>query len=130
MTELDSSNAWAVGRFDALANQAHGCPPKCRRRCPPISWFSAAGHINGGVSGVFKAEARDDESAQNLRDMLRGFLALAKMQAGSQPGHASRWSTRCSCRATARPSRCPSRIPSEFFDALEAMAKQKHLNGR
>ncbi len=32
-----------------------------------------------------RAEARDDESATNLRDVVRGFLALAKLQAASKP---------------------------------------------
>jgi hypothetical protein len=32
-----------------------------------------------------KAETRDEESATGLRDLIRGFMALAKMQAGSRP---------------------------------------------
>ena len=44
---------------------------------PSISWFSAAGHINGGVSGSFKAEAKDEATAKNLRDIMGGFLAMA-----------------------------------------------------
>jgi hypothetical protein len=82
--ELDASNAWAVGRFDAIAGSAQ-VPAEVRAYLPAIHWFSAATHVNGGVSGVFKAEARDDESAKNMRDVLNGFLALAKMQAGSKP---------------------------------------------
>ena len=32
-----------------------------------------------------RAEARDKESADNLRDVVRGFLALAKMQGSQAP---------------------------------------------
>jgi hypothetical protein len=32
-----------------------------------------------------KAEAKDEAAANNLRDIIRGFTALAKMQTGSQP---------------------------------------------
>ena len=82
---LDSGNAWAVGRFDALRSQAQ--LPRDRRRpaCRAITWFSVSGHIDGGLRGVVRAEARDDEAANNLRDVVRGFLALAKLQAGAKP---------------------------------------------
>jgi hypothetical protein len=81
---LDRGNVWAVGRFDALSSQA-SLPSELADRLPPITWFSALGNINGGVSGILRAETRDVPSADNLRDVIRGFLALAKMQAGSRP---------------------------------------------
>jgi hypothetical protein len=34
---------------------------------------------------MLRAEARDEESANGLRDVLRGFLALAKMQSSARP---------------------------------------------
>jgi hypothetical protein len=81
---LESGNVWAVGRFDALTSQAR-LPGDLAGHLPPITWFSASGHVDGGLSGVLRAETRDDESATNLRDVARGLLALAKMQAGSRP---------------------------------------------
>ncbi len=81
---LDSGNAWAVGRFDALRTQAH-LPAGVASQLPPITWFSVAGHINGGISGTLRAETRDEEAASNLRDVVRGFMALAKLQAGNRP---------------------------------------------
>jgi hypothetical protein len=42
VAELDSSNAWAVGRFDALARQAR-LPSEVQAQLPTVSWFSAAG---------------------------------------------------------------------------------------
>jgi hypothetical protein len=79
-----TNNAWAVGRFDVLASQAN-LPAEVSQRIPPVKWFAAAGHINGGVSGTLRAEARDEQSAQQLRDVVRGFLALAQMQSQSDP---------------------------------------------
>jgi hypothetical protein len=73
------NNAWAVGRFDVLASQAQ-LPAEVSKHIPPVKWFAAAGHINGGVSGMLRAEANDDQSAQQLRDVVRGFLALAQLQ--------------------------------------------------
>jgi hypothetical protein len=37
------------------------------------------------VHGLVRAEARDEESAQNLRDVVRGFLALARIQGARSP---------------------------------------------
>jgi hypothetical protein len=79
-----SNNAWAVGRFDVLASQAH-LPEQVSIRLPQIKWFAAAGHVNGGLSGSLRAEARDDQAAENLRDVVRGFLGLARMQAQADP---------------------------------------------
>ncbi len=79
-----SNNAWAVGRFDVLASQAN-LPEQVASRLPQLKWFAAAGHVNGGLSGSLRAEARDDQSAENLRDVVRGFLGLARMQAQADP---------------------------------------------
>jgi hypothetical protein len=82
------NNAWAVGRFDVLASQAR-LPQEVSTRLPQIKWFAAAGHVNGGLSGSLRAEARDDQSAENLRDVVRGFLGLARMQAQADPRSAA-----------------------------------------
>ena len=79
-----TNNAWAVGRFDLLSSQG-ALPEQVRRQLPPVKWFAAAGHVNGGVSGSLRAEALDDTAADNLRDVVRGFLALARMQAQVDP---------------------------------------------
>lgn len=81
---LGAGNAWAVGRFDALASQAK-LPGGLTAQLRPITWFAASAHVNGGLRGVLRAETRDEASADNLRDVARGFLALAKLQAGSRP---------------------------------------------
>jgi hypothetical protein len=80
---LDSGNAWAVGRFDAIRSAARF--PQGLDQLPAITWFSVTGQVNNGISGVVRAQARDDESATNLRKVVDGFLALAKLQAGSKP---------------------------------------------
>jgi hypothetical protein len=123
VAELDSSNAWAVGRFDALANDAR-LPSEVRSQIPSISWFSAAGHVNGGISGVVKAETLDEAAAQNLRDVVRGFLALAKMQAGTRPGM-KQMADSLQLSGEGKTVALAFTIPSEFFDALEAMGKKK-----
>ena len=78
------SNAWAVGRFDEPTMQAL-LPDQVVSQIPGLTQFSAGVRINGGISGTLTADARDDEAGQNLRDVLTGFLALARMAAGSRP---------------------------------------------
>lgn len=79
-----TNNAWAVGRFDVLASQAN-LPEQVARQIPAVRSFAAGGHINGGVEGTIRAEATDEQSAENLRDVVRGLLALAKIQAQNDP---------------------------------------------
>jgi hypothetical protein len=79
-----NNNAWAVGRFDAIATQAN-LPPEIASRMPPVKWFSAAGHVNGGVTGTLRAEATDEASAELLRRQVSGVLALGEMVAKSDP---------------------------------------------
>lgn len=121
---LEASNAWAVGRFDAIANEAR-LPSEFAAQMPAIQWFSAAGHVNGGVSGVFKAETRDEEAANNLRDVLRGFVALAKMQAGSRPELKSMVDS-LQLAGDGKTVSIAFTVPTEVLDALEMMGKQMH----
>ena len=119
--ELDASNAWAVGRFDAIASSAH-LPSDVQAYLPAIQWFSAATHINGGVSGVFKAEARDEESAKNMRDVLNGFLALAKMQSSTQP-ELKMMVDSLQLSGDGKNVAVSFTLPTELFDALEQLKK-------
>ncbi|MEO6235760.1 MAG: hypothetical protein ABIQ52_02110 [Vicinamibacterales bacterium] len=73
------NNAWAVGRFEAIAHQAK-LPAEIASRLPSIKTFAVMTHIDGGVTGSIRAETRDDASADNLRQVFQGLLALGKMQ--------------------------------------------------
>jgi hypothetical protein len=78
------NNAWAVGRVDALTAHAK-LPDQIAKQIPPVKWFAAAGHINGGVSGMVRLEANDDESAELLRRQVSGALAFGEMLGRSDP---------------------------------------------
>ena len=83
-----SNNAWAVGRFEAIAQQANlhqNLPPQAAAQLNLVKWFAAAGHINGGVAGTLRAEARDDEAGQELRKAIDGLMALARLAGGADP---------------------------------------------
>jgi hypothetical protein len=78
------NNAWAVGRFDVLTAHAK-LPEQIARQIPPVKWFAAAGHINGGVSGMVRVEANDDEAAELFRRQVNGALAFGEMVGRSDP---------------------------------------------
>ena len=84
MRSLDSGNAWAIGRLDALTASGQ-LPAQLTTRLPAITWFSVSGRVDSEVRGVVRVETRDDQAASDLRDVVRGFLALGKLQAGSRP---------------------------------------------
>jgi len=113
---LDSGNVWAVGRFDALASRAR-LPDSVTSRLPAITLFAVSGHINGGLRATVRAEARDDEAANNLRDVVRGFMGLAKMQAGSNPS-AQLMMQSLELGGTGKTVALSFTVPAEVFDAV------------
>ena len=78
------NNAWAVGRVDVLTAHAK-LPEQIAKQIPPVKWFAAAGHINGGVSGMVRVEANDDEAAELFRRQVNGALAFGEMVGRSDP---------------------------------------------
>ena len=117
---LDSSNAWAVGRFDALRTQSH-LPANVLSRIPAITWFAVSGHVNGGLRGTLRAETRDDESANNLRDVVRGFLALAKLGSGAKPELQAMMQS-LELSGTGKTVSLSFDVPAQVFDIIGAVA--------
>ncbi|MGE0125222.1 MAG: hypothetical protein AB7U25_20030 [Vicinamibacterales bacterium] len=122
VNDIDASNAWAVGRFDALAAQTD-LPGSLGQKMPTLSWFSASGHLNGGVSGTIKAEAKDEEAAANLRDMLRGVVAMAKLQGGDNSGLKAMTDS-LQLGGEGRTVAVAFAVPAEVFDVLEALREK------
>ncbi len=115
---MDDGNAWAVGRFDALNTRAR-LPESVASQIPAITWFAVNSHINGGIRGMLRAEARDDEAANNLRDIVRGFLALAKMQSGTKPELQTMMQS-LELGGTGKTVSLSFTVPGEVFDLIDA----------
>jgi len=81
--QVNGGTVWGVARFDALTGAR--LPAEVKDRLPAISWFSIKGIVGSGIEGLINAEARDDQAAQDLRQVVQGFVALGRMQAG--PNH-------------------------------------------
>ena len=125
--EVKNGNVWAVARFDALASRAP-LPPDVASRLPAITWFSASGDVDDSIRGTVRAEARDDQAAQNLRDVIRGFMALARMQAGNKAGVSSLIDS-LQLSGQGKNVTLAFSVPSEMLDVLATLRRQQ-LNGQ
>jgi hypothetical protein len=122
--DIDDGNAWAVGRFDAIAKSAR-LPREVAGQLPPINWFAATGHVNGGLRGLLRAEAVDEASAQNLRDVVRGFMALARLQSGARPELTAMMNS-LELGGDGKTVSLAFAVPSEVIDLLGAMGARRH----
>jgi hypothetical protein len=116
------SNAWAVGRFDALRNRER-LPEQINNQLSAVKWFAATGHVNGGISGTLRAEARDEAAAENLRDVFRGLLALARLQGGSDPRAAAVVQS-LQLGGTGKTVILSFAVPAEVIDIIANAAKE------
>lgn len=126
--EQSGNNAWAVGRFDAVAGSTL-LPGELQQKMPVLSWFSASGHLNGGLTGTFKAEAKDDEAAKNLRDMLRGVMAMVRLQADQKPEMRT-FIDSLQLGGEGKTVAVGFSVPAELFDTLEQMHEKRRPAAR
>jgi hypothetical protein len=77
------STAWVVGQFDEISRRMR-LPSGVAGQVPPIRLVSVKADINGGVRATIRAETGDEAAADQLRDVVRGFLSLARLQAGGK----------------------------------------------
>ncbi|HVZ24369.1 MAG TPA: hypothetical protein VG871_25020 [Vicinamibacterales bacterium] len=125
--DVKNGDTWAVARFDAIARRAT-LPPAIAGRLPAINWFSATTNVDDGVHGSIRAEARDDAAAQDLRDVVRGFMALARMQAGNKAGFGLLVDS-LQLSGEGKDVTLSFSVPAEMFDQLAAMRAQHGVQG-
>jgi hypothetical protein len=121
--EVKNGNVWAVARFDALASRAP-IPPDLAGRLPAITWFSASSNVDDGIRGTVRAEARDDQAAQDLREVIRGFMALARMQAGNK-AEVGAFINSLQLSGQGKTVTLAFAVPPEMLDVLAMMRKQR-----
>jgi hypothetical protein len=79
--DFDGGNAWVVANIEAVTN-SNVIPAEIKQQLPPVTWLALNARIDDGVRATVRAEARDEAAANNLRDVIRGLVALARLQAG------------------------------------------------
>ena len=86
--DASGSSAWVVGYFDAVSLGMR-LPSSVSDKVPPLRLVSAKADVNGGVRATIRAETATEGAAEQLREVVRGFVALARMQGGVQPAFGS-----------------------------------------
>jgi len=118
MRSLDRGNTWVIGRLDALGTNGR-LPGPVASQLSSITWFSISSQVDSDIRGSMRADARDDEAANNLRDVVRGFLALAKLQAGNKPEFQTLVQS-LELGGTGKTVALSFSVPGAIFDALGA----------
>jgi len=88
VNDVSDGTAWSVAKLDNASGHTP-LPPALMNQLPPINWFAATGRVDSGLHGRLRAEAPDVQSAESLRDVIQGFLALARLQGGRDPAYRS-----------------------------------------
>lgn len=122
LREADDGEAWGVARFEALTG-AGRLPADVAGQLPPITWFAVTGHLDGGLSAVVRAEARDETAARDLRDLINGFVALARLQARGRAEFAAALDS-VQLGSAGRSVSLAFSVPQELLDALAAARLQ------
>lgn len=76
-----AGNAWAIGRLDVLADN-RVVPDQVRRVLPAVQWLSASFDVGRTVNGRLRADTPDQQSGDQLRSVVTGALAVARVMAG------------------------------------------------
>jgi hypothetical protein len=79
-----NSTAWVVGQFDAVTRRMQ-LPSEVAAKVPAVRLVSVQANVNGGMRATIRAEAGDEVAADQLRDVVRGFISLARLQGGKDP---------------------------------------------
>ena len=125
VTDIEQfNNAWAVGRFDLLASQAK-LPDDIARRIPPVKWLAVAGHVNGGVSAQLRAEATDDQAAENLRGVINGVISLARLQGQNDPKLSSLVQS-LQMSGSGKTVKLSFSVPAEIFELMQPKQQVIH----
>ena len=114
------NNAWAVGRFDALKAQTR-LPADIASKLPAVKNFAVMTHIDGGITGSFRAETKDDASAENLRQVVQGLLALGRM---TNDPKATALLNSLQLTGSGRTVKLSFSIPSEVLDLIPTEVKR------
>jgi hypothetical protein len=82
-----NSTVWAIGRPKVFGVGTGGgeIPSQVMQQLPEVKWFAASGHLNGGLRATLRAEGKDEEAGKNMREVVQGVLALARLQMDAKP---------------------------------------------
>jgi hypothetical protein len=124
--DLSGSNtAWAVGKIEGVGTNTD-IPQQARDQLANIQWCMVSAHIDGGVSGMARAIARDDQAGDNLRDVVRGGLAAARLMAGKD-ARIDAVINSVQVTGTGKDVGITFVVPNEVLDMINGLAGLNHL---
>jgi hypothetical protein len=112
-----SGNAWLVGRAAEMTGRSQ-IPDQIRSQVESIEWLSISANIDSDVRGLIRAEARDEASGQELRTVLAGALAAAKMF-GEQDARLATALNSVQTTGTGRNVELSFQVPSGLLDLIK-----------
>ena len=115
-----SGNAWIVGKMDTMSQTA-GLPDQVKSQVAGLEWFAVSARVNGGLNGVMRADAKDDQSAENMRDIIRGGIAAARMMTGQDAKLTAMLNT-LQLQGTGKTVAISFTIPPEMLDIINGLA--------
>jgi hypothetical protein len=116
---------WAVGDKSLFQNMPKNVPGpggSGQITLPGLRSLTVAGDMDPLVAVEITGEANDEPAAKNLADVVRGFVALAALQAGQKP-ELKELASAISVTQDANQVRVNARFPYELLDALQPKAK-------
>jgi hypothetical protein len=116
---IDDGTVWAVARLDSLGGIK--LPEEVTSRLPAINWLSIKGLVNGGIEGQINAEARDEVAAQDLRQVIQGFVALGRLQVGPNHPEINEFVRSLQLTGQGKTVSLGFSVPSAMIDALTAL---------
>ena len=119
------SNAWVVGKFDALSKTAD-LPAEIQAKIPAVQWFAVSANVNGGLSGTVRAEARDEKAAEDLRAVVGGALAAGRLMSG-QDQRATAMLNSLQLTGTGKTVAIAFTLPPDVLDMLGGIAAAKGM---
>jgi hypothetical protein len=122
------SNAWVAGRFDAVSGHV-GMPQAAKDQLSTVQYFAIGAHVDGGVKGTVRAEARDDKAAEDLRAIVNGALAAGRLVSGTQQNKALETAINSmQMSGTGKTVAITFAVSPEMLDMLNGLAGLKNLS--
>lgn len=116
------STFWAVGDQSILANMPKTVPAPGGQgssiTLPGLKSLIATGDVDPILSFEVTGHAEDETAAKNLADVVRGFVALASLQASQRP-ELKELAAAISVTSEVDAVRVSARVPYELIDALQ-----------
>ena len=118
MGQVDGGTTWVVANVDEMQG-GNAVPLPVIGQLPALSWVAASGEVSEGLEARVLAEGRDDRAAADLQEVLRGMIALARLQSGASADVIS-WLDSVQLTNVGRTVSLSFSLPAAFFERLRS----------